>query len=635
MPRNKFRNKYARLVLCTAGIMVLFSAWAAPVRCEEQQELQAEMDELGLFMSADQLVEAATRSPKPISQVAENVTIITAKEIEAMNAHTVAEVLNRVPGIIMEGSYTDFGSKSDIFIQGSDYEHVLVLVDGVRWGYVSFDFPETLTIPVQIIKRIEVIKGAASSTWGSSLGGVVNIITKDTGTTAKPAGTLSASYGESSSMDLRADAAGQAGPLSYYLYAGHQESDGLKNTRFHDNQNFYGKVRLPLPSDMELQATIGYSQPDNKYYYLPEFDDQGVTEDRAFHATMNFSAPITDSLDVNLSAYSYETTFTDNWQMMSTGMAYNSLEYEGKATGANGRLVWDSESQTVVLGAEIERRENTDKDLLAPYIAPTSYEETWAVFVNDTIRFENLTVTPGLRYDHLSIDDDILSPSLGLTYKVNDTSLLRANVASGYRKPINALQSGDPYFHITNPDLESETIWSYQIGAETTTIPNLRVKATLFDHQASDVWVRDPDTWAFINNGDYERQGIELELLTASFHNFSAAINGMYLWMKPEQEPDFNNFIANILLQYDDTKWQVQLFGHYIWVDDVLWPIMYEGETGTFIWDAVAARQFKVSEDIDAEVFAALHNIFDEDQYFDSYFPNAQRWIEAGVRIKY
>ena len=227
--------------------------------------VQAELDQMSLFLEADQLVEAATGSPKPMSQVAENVTIITAAEIEAMNAHTLAEVLNRVNGLIVDGSYTDFGSKSSTLIQGSDYDHVLVLLDGVRWGYVSYDFPETNTIPVQIIQRVEVIKGPASSTWGSALGGVVNIITRDTGTAARPKGTLSGSYGEHATSDLRADLAGLAGPVGYYLYAGRQESDGIRDTRFFDSQTFYGKLSLPLPRDMELKGSVGYSQPDYKY----------------------------------------------------------------------------------------------------------------------------------------------------------------------------------------------------------------------------------------------------------------------------------------------------------------------------------------------------------------------------------
>lgn len=621
-----------KIALC---LLILFLSVATSAMGEEIVPLRTEMDELSLYMGADQLVETTSRNPKPLSQVAENVTVITAEQIEAMNAHTVAEVLNRVPGIIMDGSYKDFGSSSTIFIQGADYEHVLVLVDGVRWSYVSFDYPETNTIPVQIIKRIEVVKGPASSTWGSSLGGVVNIITKDTGNTTLPNGTLSGSYGESNTSDLRVDAAGKAGPLGYYLYAGRQESDGLRDSRFFENQSFYGKFHLPLPRKMELQVSFGYSRPDYKYYSLPDWDDQGVNNDRAFHAALDLFAPLGNNFTANFSAYKFEDTFTDSWQLISSSAPYNQLEYDGTSTGATGRLAWTGDMQTLVLGAEIERRENTTSDLLASYSAPTTHEEVWAVFVNDTIRFGNLTFTPGLRYDHLSIADEEINPSLGIIYQVSDTTLLRGNISRGFRKPYPSLIQGDPNFDIINPALKSETIWSCQLGVETTAIPFLYLKTTLFDHEASDVWVTDPDTWAIVNNGDYERQGVEVSLQTVSFHNLSLGVNGMYVRMKPDLQSHDDHLTGNFFLEYNDNVWKGQLFGHYLKLGNVDPPTAYEKKTDTIIWDMVVQRKISVSKGLQSDIFVVLHNITNEDQYAQSPFPNSPRWVEAGVRIKF
>jgi vitamin B12 transporter len=640
MPYNPWiRWKNNLLLAGTACTLLPLSAM--PVCAEGQRMVQSELDQMSLFLEADELLEAATGSPKPMSQVAENVTIITAEEIEAMNAHTLAEVLNRVNGLIVDGSTMDFGNRSAIHIQGSGYDHVLVLLDGVRWGYVSYDYPETNTIPVQIIQRIEVIKGPASSTWGSSLGGVVNIITKGTGTKNTPSGTLSGTYGEHSTSDLRVDAAGLAGPVGYYLYAGRQESDGIRDTRFFDSETFYGKLSLPLPRDMELKGSVGYSQPDYKYLYIAEYDDQGVFNDRAFYATLDFTAPLSKSLTLNLAAKRLEDTLTDSWQWISTGETYNKLEYEGESTSASGRLVWSGETQTLVLGAETEHRESTDFDLLVSYAAPTLTEDLWALFVNDTIRWERLTITPGLRYDHLSVtDDDLLSPSLGLTYQLGDATLLRGSVGHGFRKPIPVEVEGDPYFHIINPNLESETIWSYQAGVETTRFSFARLKATLFDHQTTDTWVRDPDTWAVINGEDLERQGLELEVQSIAFHNFSVNAGGMYVLLKPEEGEESDMYTAKLLLQYDDTVWRFQVFGHYAWLDEkellgITMPGLWEGKMGSFLWDAVAGYRFRVYEGVEGEVFAALHNIFSEEQYTQWVYPNSMRWVEAGLRFKF
>ena len=150
-----------------------------------------------MYYEEKALVITASRHPKSISQVAENMTVITAKEIENMNAHSVAEVLNRVTGIVL-GYNQDFGSSSLISIQGSNSKHVRVLLDGVTWNFLGSGLAETNSIPVGIIKRIEIIKGPGSSAWGSSLGGVINIITKSTCNGDNTCGMLKTSYGERS-----------------------------------------------------------------------------------------------------------------------------------------------------------------------------------------------------------------------------------------------------------------------------------------------------------------------------------------------------------------------------------------------------------------------------------------------------
>jgi len=162
------------------GIFLLCFTLTLTSLCQTSAaQSEEEMKILRMFYREKDLVVSPTRHPKPISQVAENITVVTAREIEEMNAHTVAEVLNRIPGLFINFNQgiESFGSTSLIHIQGSEQRHVLVVVDGVRWNFLSEGAAETNSIPVGIIERIEVIKGPASSAWGSSLGGVINIIT--------------------------------------------------------------------------------------------------------------------------------------------------------------------------------------------------------------------------------------------------------------------------------------------------------------------------------------------------------------------------------------------------------------------------------------------------------------------------
>jgi len=147
----------------------------APALASPDEDLQT----LGMFYDGNDLIVSATRNPKPISQTAENVTVITTAEIEMMGAHTLADVLNNVPGIQIDDRGS-VGTFSGISIHGADMFNILVLQDGITLNFASDGSPDIAAIPVQHIERVEIVKGAAgSSLYGSdAANGVVQVFTK-------------------------------------------------------------------------------------------------------------------------------------------------------------------------------------------------------------------------------------------------------------------------------------------------------------------------------------------------------------------------------------------------------------------------------------------------------------------------
>ncbi|MCP6657794.1 TonB-dependent receptor plug domain-containing protein, partial [Klebsiella pneumoniae] len=88
---------------------------------------------------------------------------------------------------------------------------VLVLIDGVSQTSTSSNFADVGAIPVQNIERVEIIKGPASTSWGSSLGGIINVITKSPEENRAAAGMVSASLGERFTGDYRGELTGTVG----------------------------------------------------------------------------------------------------------------------------------------------------------------------------------------------------------------------------------------------------------------------------------------------------------------------------------------------------------------------------------------------------------------------------------------
>ena len=87
------------------------------------------LETLGFIDPSRESVVTTSRFPRPISQIAENISIITAADIARLNAHTLAEVLQTVPGIQIEQIQTP-GSAAWFSINGALGTHVQVLIDG-------------------------------------------------------------------------------------------------------------------------------------------------------------------------------------------------------------------------------------------------------------------------------------------------------------------------------------------------------------------------------------------------------------------------------------------------------------------------------------------------------------------------
>lgn len=641
------------------GIFLLSFFLAITSLCQTSAaQSEEEMKILRMFYREKDLVVSPTRHPKPISHVAENITVVTAREIEEMNAHTVAEVLNRVPGLFVNfgQGIESFGSTSLIQIQGSEQRHVLVLVDGVRWNFLASGAAETNSIPVGIIERIEIIKGPASSAWGSSLGGVINIITKPAGTAKRPTGSISASYGKKNTQDYRAEVSGAAGAVGYYVFAGRQKSDGLMSSRYFDNHSLYSKLHVPLSEDVDMGLTMGYSDPEIGLGDFPSGDITSTGASRTFFATAFLDASLTRELSLNLSFHRFKQKSVLMNDALGLGFSgapgelYLDTTYDEETTGANGKLVWTHEAHTAVLGLDVDRGK-LDQTLNAgsllqsmglPATSSTHPEiDRWAIYANDTIVVDRWSITPGIRYDRNSITGSFTSPSLGVTYRLGEDSIIRASAARGFTIPPLSWTSGGALFLDPNPSLDPEKVWSYQAGVETAALRYLWVKATLFRHKLEDALIIEPlgggaPTFndLYINRGDIRRQGLELEAETVPVYNLSLLAGFAYVDLKPSNEAGSDKIYSyNIGVRYEDRKsLRAQLFGHYVWWDlDPSWKASYDD----FIWDLNINKRIYSHEKTTAGIFVRVHNIFNGSQYTFGESKNPRRWVEAGIRVTF
>src|SRR5205823_12729089 len=209
-------------------ISTFFSMLVPPVAAQQEESLPP-------------VVVTATRTETPQQDVTTSISVITTKDIEAQHAETVLEALRNVPGVdvVQSGSR---GTTTSIFIHGSNSDQVLVLIDGVEVNSTTLGAFNFAHLTTDNIDRIEVLRGAGGTLYGSqAIGGVINIITKK-GQGPMEAG-LSLEGGNGSTHRQGLTFRGDAGKLAYSFSAARLESQGFHSVN--DNyRNIASSARL-------------------------------------------------------------------------------------------------------------------------------------------------------------------------------------------------------------------------------------------------------------------------------------------------------------------------------------------------------------------------------------------------------
>ncbi len=635
-----------RKKICIA--LILFSCCTVGELAFAGDNINQDEELTAMFFSADEMVEVATRSPKPVNLVAENVTIITAEEIEAMHAHNLGEVLNRQSGIFITFDGQDFLGGAELTILGSRRHHVLLLLDGVRLNLNSGGNTLSEFIPLGIIKRIEIIKGAASSTWGSALGGVINIITKDTGRISRPKGTVHGSYGEANSSEVSADMAGKVSNVGYFIHGSTLNSDGLHLDRYSERDTVYGKMSVALPHNSKLIVSAGYSDPF--YKNLNWTDVWGISDLNIYQdftscntwGTVYLDTQLTSGLSLHLSVQHFENDFTADYRSLGTGLGgpeHDRIfkeDWHDEVNSFTSRIAWVGQAFSANIGFESSHSEMVYENYVGSLFGgPASSEndpekeERRGFYANITYVRGGFSITPGLRYDYHSNSGEAVSPSLGLTYLLTEDTLLRGTIAKGFSAPYLAASSH-------SPDLEPENVWIYQAGIETASIPYVHLKGTIFHQKIEDAWVT---TVPWTNAGTIRLNGFEIEAKTIEYHGLSLTGNLTIVTEDSMGDGTTNRendetYTGNLILSYRnaDYDFRAEFVGHYYWMNAEIKN--EEPDHDDFLCDVLLAWDLSLPV-LSGELYIKGHNIFNGNQYWDYEYSNPERWFEAGFVVKY
>ena len=189
--------------------------------------LAAQAQSPATFPNVDSRVVTATRTAQPLDDALRDVIVIPRDRIEQSGSLSLAELLQRHAGVEFRGTGGP-GQPAGLFLRGANAGQTLVLVDGLRVGSATVGTTSIENIPLDLVERIEVVKGPLSSLYGAdAIGGVVQVFTRSG---AKPRVFASAGAGNAGEYRAAAGFTAIENEVAYSLSAGARKADAPSAT---------------------------------------------------------------------------------------------------------------------------------------------------------------------------------------------------------------------------------------------------------------------------------------------------------------------------------------------------------------------------------------------------------------------
>ena len=171
------------------------------------------------------LVVTATRTPTPLRELLNDISVLTQEDIQRAGHATLPELLRTLPGIEFSAN-GGAGTNSSVFIRGANANHTLVLIDGMRINSATTGTTALEKIPLGQIERIEVLRGPGSHLYGSeAIGGVIQIFTKAGGST--PSVHFGGGVGSRGLYQTNVGGNGKFGEVNFNLEVAHEGTDSF------------------------------------------------------------------------------------------------------------------------------------------------------------------------------------------------------------------------------------------------------------------------------------------------------------------------------------------------------------------------------------------------------------------------
>ncbi|MDB5452185.1 MAG: TonB-dependent receptor [Caulobacteraceae bacterium] len=616
----------------------------------------------------EELVVTATRSEQRADGIGQTVTVLNRATIEASQAAVVSDLLAQTPGVAVSRN-GGVGGTTSLRIRGAETDQTLVVIDGVRVNDPSqpgggYNFANLLAGDID---KIEILRGAQSTLWGSqAIGGVVHILT------AKPTRPLQANLdvegGSFETAYARGGVGGASERLTWRLagsqyttsgvsaFAGGAEADAYRNTGASgrldwratdhlglDLRGFYSKAR----SDFD-----GFPPPNFSFADTAEYGD---TTDLVLYSGVNHDA--FGGRLRNRIGYGFTRTDRTNFDP-AQALTTVTFDSRGENRRAEYQGVFDiREGWVATFGAESERSKMRSA-------APSSFDPNptpaWASTGIDSVYGQvqaqvipGLTLTGGVRQDDHQTFGHHTTGQAALAWSLNGgATVIRASYGEGFKAPTLFQLFSD----FGNAALTPETAEAWDAGVEHSLLDGrLKLSATYFHRNTTDqidffscpfvnsdplcTTAAGPRFGYYANIAQTKAQGVEL---AGTARLAGVLVQGNYTWTDAVNDGASSANFGKRLARRPEH--QANVWATYVWPAKVstTLAVRYVGESfdnpsNSTVLAAYTLVDLRASYPVSQrlEVYGRVENLTDEAYQTTRGYGSPGRAAYAGVRARF
>ena len=498
--------------------------------------------------SLDSVTIESTRIDLPFKENSRTISIITAEVIEDSPATNLAELLQQEAGIDIrrQGIY---GMQADLYIRGGSFDQTLLLIDGIK-----VEDPQTghhtlnIALPLEVIKRIEIIKGPAARIFGqNAFTGAINIVTKTNGDLKNNVGFQLGSYNQQHATATLGKSLDKASVMGH---ASINSSEGYRYNTDFQNQNYFLKSSFNTKTTpIDVIATFSERKFGGNQFYAIDAKEQ-------YEETQSSLVGISTIIkrgDLKISPQLYWKRNQDMYlYIRNNPSVYRNLHISNKV-GIQINSSYSSSIGVTGFGIDVAKVKMNSNRLgnRERWMGNFFLEHRFSLLDN------KLDVTPGVAVNYFSEFDFNAFPGIDLGYRINDSFRVYANAGYTYRVPTY----NDLYYvgrqDIGNENLVPERAISEEVGLKY--FGNKLTASVAFFNRDSDNLIdytkeNEDDKWQSNNLKRLNSNGIEAQLSSPfKLGQYTQSLSLGYTYLNEDLgtvKSNFSKYIINSLNQH-------------------------------------------------------------------------------------